>query len=440
MECNILLDDIQSLMAYLGHHFYLSFELVLLTTPDEMLPLFEDEVRESAECVEFICDRIGVMKRGSESRASWMKAKDLAFRQLNSIGQRLPVFRMKDIMNEVGEKLTMELAARCPDSTVHMFLHLHMIRMTVAVTGSNDTLLEQNINSYVTSFYRMPDKCLSERYMATASVVQGLLLKSLSETLSDDEIRTVYRQSVWQSLHFIDHFKISEREKMTGASPFVVVRPPTDGYVLGGNERDDERESEKTDVPERLKKDDEAEEAESKSLNESMSEQCSDINVAPESHTSMESDDQMTEELRKLDDDIQDLVDAVSNPQLPQIVAVELESVLEQKQTVRERLLQSLQSRLLNGGAPKETVSQSSTLDSQTLTRCLVMTLRHVRPVISSLCQVIRVTLPFLPRSQLCVVCEHLDIHGSATSSDKHLIDEIEQRIDTLMFISSALP
>jgi hypothetical protein len=398
--------DVQSLVAYLGHHFHLSFELLLLTTPDEMLPLFNDEVRESAESVEFICDRIGIMKCGSESRASWMKAKDHALRQADSISQRLPGHRMRDIMNDVGEKLTKELAAQFPGSTVYIFLHLHMIRITVTVTGCNDMLHEDNVNSYVSSFYGMPDKCLSENYMATASVVQGLLLKSLSQTLSDDEIRTVYRQSVWQALHFIDHFKTPEREMVSAPSSFEVVCPTTEGYVLGVNEGSNDQETEKADMPEHSKKDEDLEKS-----------TC--LNVSPHS------DQDPMEELKRLDREIQDLIDAVSNPQLPSIITVELESALEEKQTFRKELLQSLQPK----GAQKVLVLQSSALDSQTLSQYLMMTLRHVRPVMSSLCQVMLVSLPYLPRSQLCVVCEHLAIHDVATRSDEYLIGEIEQRM-----------
>lgn len=467
---NDLIDDVQSLVAYLGHHFHLSFELLLLTTADEMMPMFDGEIRESVQCVEVLCDRLGVMKPGSESRASWIKVKDAGLSYLATQDQMSAVFRLKDLMNETGEKLTRDLAGQCPGSSVQLFIHLHMIRMTVLVSGGRDTLVDGNVHGYVNSFYRMPENCLSERYMETANVVQALLLKSLNGRLSDDEIKTIHRESVWQSLHFIDHFRVPERERFVKANESVRtgIRQHSRGYVLGGAERYDGDETEKTDEPETSEKAHETlpslggnggvKHSTSVSTEEGRLSVCSDFELSDDkverSFSTLHDSDRKavldlsgqsvghpddnrpdvarrTAELHQLEDDIRELTKALSHPQLPVVAAVELEAALKQKQNDREALmlyLRSLEEKQWMTSIPVNSRLQA-VADRQAVAQFLMLTLKHVRSVPSSLVQLMSYTLPFQPRSQLCIICRRLGIHESTTTSDQHLVSEIKHRV-----------
>jgi hypothetical protein len=199
------IDNTSLLVAQLSYNFRIRIELMVLLTPTLMMEIAEEDVLNGLECVDYITDRLGLMKPNMDLKSVWAFTKEQIQQYVISHGARGSTAEIRSTMMGIGTRLGLELNSRFGSSVAQIFLYTYSVSVIMAASGSVYSWKSGMAEAYLQTCSSLPSGYFSQRYLESIDRLRPLLLLSRERNLNESECQSVRAITVWQSGNFIYH-------------------------------------------------------------------------------------------------------------------------------------------------------------------------------------------------------------------------------------------
>ncbi|XP_065830528.1 uncharacterized protein [Oscarella lobularis] len=269
-------DNVGLLVAHLSYNYHLRLELYALTFSPEMFPVVTEDIYASIDCIEYLFGRLRIVGRSGETRRLWVQIKQLCEKRLSSSKPNTHIRELNELFIDASRRIATELALRVSYPLVNIFLFLHLVRQSVDVFASGNSMTPENMEGYVNSFYGVPPKSFTPRFTTSVEDVGAIFFDMVASPLSRSRRERLMDLLVWQAFHFMEHYRADgvRPEDAVGELPFVGTGDPlnmaeeilNDGEVSfeptstevdesDDDDDDDDGDEEKEDISEKEKED-----------------------------------------------------------------------------------------------------------------------------------------------------------------------------------------
>lgn len=219
------------LTAYFAYHLYLRVELLTLHTVPHMLQTIGPDIRSSMACVERAVSRLGMLKSGSEARVLWSTMRQKIIKYVETGNRHNDRLEIGADFDQLGGLVVNELTQRVSWRLLQLWYHVQNLQAVIGATLLGDSLPPEAADTYLRITDNMGRDCMSEEYFSVLDGVREKMQFAILRPLTDDEVAFIHLKSVWQSDHFLRHFR-SESFSPSIQSPWQALRSLDSGLGI----------------------------------------------------------------------------------------------------------------------------------------------------------------------------------------------------------------
>jgi hypothetical protein len=221
------------LTAYFAYHLYLRVELLTLHTVPHMLQTVGPDIRSSMACVERAVSRLGILNKGSEARILWSSMRQKITKYVEIGDRHYDRVEIGEDFNDLGRLIMNELSRVVSWRLTQLWYYAQNLQAVIAATFLGDSIPLEAASTFLRISNNMGRDCMSEEYNAVLNSVQEVVQHAVTRSLTDEEVAFVHEKSVWQSEHFLRHFR-AEAFSPGVQCPWQALKSLDSGFGIDG--------------------------------------------------------------------------------------------------------------------------------------------------------------------------------------------------------------